>query len=84
MYGREENKIEGILRKHPELIHEVKPQCYRPVLYEIAKIPNEESCLIMLRKLATLKVDFRYTNNWGLIMELAMEGRNSSVVELIE
>lgn len=45
-----------------------KPQSSKPVLYELARNPDEVSTLTMLQKLAELKVNFSTPNNWGLIM----------------
>lgn len=72
------------MNKHPTLIKQCKPVSFKPVLYDIALIQDQECCLATLRKLAELGVDFTFPNKWGLIMELAKEGRNSCVIELIE
>jgi hypothetical protein len=54
------------------------------VLYDIAKIFDDDKCLDMLQLLVKLKVNLAKPNNWELIFQLALEGKNKCVVEMIE
>jgi hypothetical protein len=54
------------------------------VLYDIARVFDDSRCLEMLLLLVKLKVNLCKPNNWELIFQLALEGKNKCVIEMIE